>query len=498
MSDQEQNGERLPTGIAGLDTILGGGVFRGGIYIVQGAPGAGKTIFGNQICFSRAAAGERALYVTLLAESHARMMMHMRRLSFFDESAVPDRVSYFGAFKTLENDGLKGLLDIVRRELRASDATLLVLDGLITVNEAAGSDLELKKFIHELQTQAVFTGCTMFLLTSALEKGRAFPPEHTMVDGLFEISNQLQGRRTERRLEVRKLRGSDFLSGTHAFCINNDGIIVFPRLEATVAAKHRMTDQMDTTHVSIGVKGLDAMLGGGIARRSATLLVGSAGSGKTTFGLQFLSALQPGEKGLLFSFNEDPTALRGKAAVLRLPLLQMLDSGQVDLLWHPSTEGIADQLCAELLHAVRSRNVKRLVIDDVEGFARISVEKDRINAMLTALSNELRAMGVTTLATAETALSGIVPGQPLAGLTLTELSPVAENIVALRLAALDAEIHRLAVVLKARDNKIDLRMRRFEIDEGGVIIEPDFSSAERILRMLAFQSPIAARPTDKL
>src|SRR6201991_2898776 len=125
--------DRFSTGIPGLDTILGGGVFEGGIYIIQGAPGAGKTILGNQICFAHAAQDRHALYITLLAESHARMIRHMRRLAFFDGAPIPDRLSSVGACKTLEDDGLRGLLEVVRREVRTRKASVLVLDGLITV-----------------------------------------------------------------------------------------------------------------------------------------------------------------------------------------------------------------------------------------------------------------------------------------------------------------------------------------------------------------------------
>jgi hypothetical protein len=113
------------------------------------------------------------------------MIAYMRRLAFYQENLIPDQLSYLGAFRILEEDGLKGLLDVIRREVRARKAQFLVLDGLMTVHEKASSDLELKKFIHELQTQAVFSGCTMFLLTSAFEASQNFPPEHTMVDGLI-------------------------------------------------------------------------------------------------------------------------------------------------------------------------------------------------------------------------------------------------------------------------------------------------------------------------
>src|ERR1700745_622220 len=119
-ADQAVSSERgrVSTGIAGLDTILGGGVFEGGLCIIQGAPGAGKTILGNQICFHHVAEGGRALYVTLLAENHARMMLHIGQLRFFDERLIPDRVYYISAFRVLEESGLSAVLDLLRREIQ--------------------------------------------------------------------------------------------------------------------------------------------------------------------------------------------------------------------------------------------------------------------------------------------------------------------------------------------------------------------------------------------
>ena len=77
---------RIETGVPGFDEILNGGLLSGGVYIVEGAPGCGKTILGNQICFHRAAAGESTVYITLLAESHTRMISHLRTLSFFRQA----------------------------------------------------------------------------------------------------------------------------------------------------------------------------------------------------------------------------------------------------------------------------------------------------------------------------------------------------------------------------------------------------------------------------
>ena len=477
--------DRVSTGIAGLDTILGGGVFEGGIYLIQGAPGAGKTILGNQICFAQAAAGRNALYITLLAESHSRMIGHIRRLEFFDETAIPDRMSYVGAFKTLEDDGLRGLLDIVRREVRTRKASILVLDGLITVHEKARSDLELKKFIHELQTQAAFSNCTMFLLTSSFADD-AFPPEHTMVDGLIELKSTLHGRRAERDLQVHKLRGSGFMGGRHAYRITAAGHLIYPRIEALLATPS-VWDEADGPQVPSGINGLDALLGEGVDTHSVTVVLGPSGSGKTTAGLQFLTGGPPDEPALLFGFHENPMALRLKAKALQLPLEERGDN--IVMMWRPQTEALLDEVATEMLTMLKQRNIKRLVIDGIEGFSKLTDEKTRVGSFLSALCNELRALGVATLATAETEHMGLTPGQPLAGVNQTGLSAVAENIIALHLAALRSENHRLLTILKSRDRQTDMRMRRFTIAAGGIMLDTDHVGAEQILRDISNQGP---------
>jgi hypothetical protein len=116
--------KRIATGVPGLDTVL-----RGGIVIIQGSPGAGKTILGNQMCFHHVAAGGSALSVTLLAENHARMLLHIGQLGFFEEAIIPDRLYYIGAFRVLEQEGLPAVLNLLRREVQARGASILVLDG---------------------------------------------------------------------------------------------------------------------------------------------------------------------------------------------------------------------------------------------------------------------------------------------------------------------------------------------------------------------------------
>lgn len=203
--------ERVASGVPGLDAVLYGGFLRGGLYLVQGPPGMGKTILANQILYGQAAEGGRALFVTVLSENHGRMMAHLRPMRFFDETLIPEQVAYISAYRALEDDGLKGLANLIRREVMARRAGLLVIDGMSAVQAAVGAELDIKRFTHELQTMASSTNCTMFLLTSAV--GAMSAPEHTMVDGLIELRQQFHGARSERRITVHKLRGGRYLEG---------------------------------------------------------------------------------------------------------------------------------------------------------------------------------------------------------------------------------------------------------------------------------------------
>ena len=496
MSDDRRI-EKLPTGIAGFDTILEGGVLRGGIYIVLGTPGAGKTILGNQLCFNHASGGGRALYVTLLAETHGRMLGHIGHLGFFDESLIPDGVSYLSAFRILETEGLKGLSDALRREIRARNVDLLVLDGLVSAEETAGTPREFKKFIHELQIQADLADCTMLLLTSAAVDQHFASAEHTMVDGLIELQTRIRERRSERDLIVHKMRGSGFLRGVHSFRVTDQGIAIHPRIEALLSEPSQASVEDDGPRISTGVGTLDEILGGGPLRRSTSLVMGAAGAGKSTLGLHFLGASKD-ERGVYLSFDEAPAAIRLKAKTLGLPVSQLFDEDIVEILWRPSTEGVLDEVCAALVERVRSGGVQRIFLDGISDFIQSTGDQNRLSQVLTALTNEFRALGATTLASIELDFNGVVPGQPLAGLPVLGLSPIAENIILMRLAALGADVHRLIIPLKARDSAFELKFRRYDITERGLAIEPDSFQAEIVLSELVRQAGVVPAPFGSL
>ena len=350
--------KRVTTGIEGLDAVLHGGLLQGGTYIVVGMPGAGKTILGNQFCYHHAKEGGRVVYVTLLAETHSRMLSHLREMEFFSAEPLATSLQYVSAYRTLVKEGLSGLLEALRKLIRDHRASLLVIDGLVSATHSAGSELAFKEFIHELNTLVGVMGCTTLLLTNGHGPDDVHP-EHTMVDGLIELKDELLGVRSVRHLNVRKFRGSAHLRGEHTFVITGRGITVYPRLEAQLS-ENATVPQEQPGQVPLGVPELDRMLDGGLQRASVTLLMGPSGSGKTLLGLQYLhEGVSRGEPCLYFGFYESPPRLMAKAEGIGLQLRDAAASGLLLTLWQPPSELLLDALGERLLITVKARGAAR-------------------------------------------------------------------------------------------------------------------------------------------
>jgi circadian clock protein KaiC len=395
---------------------------------------------------------------------------------------------YVSAFPVLETEGVRGLLALLRQEVNAFKATLLVLDGLVAAEKAAASDMEFKKFIHELQTHATAANCQMFLLTSGGDNPDVATAEHTMVDCVIEMRSRLHGWRAERDLEILKRRGDDFLRGRHAFRISDAGITLFPRFEALLATP-TSAERVDDTRASTGLAPLDDMIGGGLPRASTTLLLGPSGIGKTTLGLHFLSQCAPEDRGLFFGFYEALAGIRAKATALRLPLVNHLDQGVVEFLWQPTTEASLDEICAQLMTSIRARGARRLFLDGLSGIAKLADDPERVGHILTALVHELRALQVTTLITQESAgLLGSLGAPPACSLASGSVSNIADNILLFQFIRLRSRFHRTISAFKIRDSRIDDGARLFEITQQGIVVDASPDRAEAIFVEAAAQT----------
>nr|WP_314577096.1 ATPase domain-containing protein [uncultured Pseudomonas sp.] len=456
--------KRLQSGIEGLDELLKGGFVAGSSYIIQGRPGSGKTILANQIGFNHANNGGRVLFATLLAEPHERLFQFLSTLSFFDKTKIGDQIQFVSAFDTMENDGLDEVVKLLRREIVRQKSTVMILDGLLNARSKADSPLNTKRFISELQGHAAFAGCTVFFLTSSqLDDGS---PEHTMVDGVLELGEELVGTRSIRRIKMRKTRGSGAIPGAHECEITENGLVVYPRLESVVT----YSAMRDSDHFSVvpsGVSSLDPLIGGGLMQSSVTLLLGPSGSGKTSFGISFLGESTVQEPGLHFGFYESPQRLRMKAASLGVDFKALEASGALTILWNSITTELVDKLAMELLRVVEEKSIKRVFLDSLGGMTRAAADKTRMLDLYTALMGELRARDVTVVASWE--VRSLLGGEMDA--PAPDLSGIVDNLLLLRFVQEPAELKRQLSILKIRDNPYDPALLEVSIGDQGLDVK---------------------------
>jgi circadian clock protein KaiC len=455
--------DRFSTGVEGLDKILAGGFQRGSAYIIQGPPGAGKTVLANQFCFSRARAGSRALYMSLLAESHDRMLSYMSNMAFCDPTFIPSNLQYVSGFGVLEREGLPGLLKLMQHEIKRYKASAVILDGIFVANTNV-SEGEYRKFVHELQGVAAYNNAVLVMLT---HQNRSLDsPEHTMVDGWIELNDELKGFRSYRTIQVKKHRGSDILRGKHQFRISQKGIHVFPRIEASLletAAVQRPVDRMST-----GVCEIDEMIGGGLKSASATMVLGPSGAGKTTLGLQFLMQATPEEPAIMLSFYETAQGLIEKAASIGLDLPGAIASKAVEVIWCPPSDNVVDELAWTLIEKVKLSGARRVVVDGIVALRDNLVIAERLPPMLNAINRHLAETGASVLYTSE-----IRDLHSPNLLPTNEVSMIVENVIILTYLRREDALRRTLSILKLRDSGFDPRAKEFHIGPQGIMFGSD-------------------------
>lgn len=470
--------ERIESSVPRLDYILKGGFIKGGTYTIMGPPGSGKTIFGNQICFNHLKLSKgNCVYLTLLSESHDKMLKNIGILDYFDPSVIPDRLMYVSGYQTMKEKKLRGLLELIRKTLKERRTTLFVLDGLQVIERYADDNLNFEEFIHELQAFTNILGCTTLLLSSARPENVG-QIANVVVDGVIEMSYQLIGPRAVRELTVHKFRGTDFLVGKHETEIGNSGLQIHPRTEIQFDEPNPVA-QEERTRMPFGIKRLDEMLHGGLMSGTSTVLLGAPGTGKTMLGLAFLvEGAKKKQKGIYFGFYEPTPRLIEKAENIGIPLRKYVENGLIEIIWQPPLEHYIDSLAEQLLEKIRKEKApkRRLFIDGVEGFRSAAIYPDRMKRFLSAFSNQLRMLDITTVFTEELDLYSSEVSLPT-----PELASVTEGVILVRYVELNSQIHRLISILKMRESAYDTSIREFKITEDGIIVADSFSSAEDVL-----------------
>ncbi|MGZ8378703.1 MAG: RAD55 family ATPase [Gemmatirosa sp.] len=457
----EDDTERMSSGNPEADHILGGGFPANSINIVMGHPGSGKTIFAEQLIFHNAGGDRPILYFTTLSEPLAKVVRYLQGFRFFDEEKLGTQVIYEDIGPQLAADGAGALVPLLAEAIRTLSPKVIVIDSFKAVHDLAPSVAERRRMVYEMTALLSAYGTTAFLLGEYTEDDILAYPEFAVADGIVELSRRRLGNRDERYFRVYKLRGSRYLEGAHAFRITSAGLDVYPRL---VSPQMPEGYEPATERLSIGVRGLDEMLEGGLWRGTTTLLAGPSGAGKTTIGLQFaFEGARQGEPTLYMSFQENPTQLMRTIRGLGADVEELQRQG-LDLVYASPVELQIDSIIVDLFRRIQQGHVRRLVLDAVGDLASAATDPQRLHDYLYALVQHLAVRTITSVLNFETTGNSITHG----GMQ-NAMSYLSDNVLQLTLDGEDRTRRALRVV-KTRGSAHDTRVREVAIGPGGLSV----------------------------
>ncbi len=463
----------LPTGVRGLDDILGGGLPEFSFNIIAGAPGCGKTTLAHQILFANATAAKPAIFFTVLGEPALKMLRYQQQYSFFDPAKVNKAIRFVDLSDTVVNEDLESILAIIIREVEATQPSMVVVDSFRTVARKAGSGsgtMELQSFIHRLAVFLTSYQATSFLIGEYSESEQRDNPVFTVADGLFLLSQNTERNSVVRKLQVMKLRGQDTVPGRHTVRITSDGMQAFSRTFGMTSPKEKMKPGA-RRRLSTGIAELDFMLGGGILEGDSVLVSGPSGTGKSAIATHFLAeGLRNGEPGIAAVFEERPDGYIARAEQLGLDLKKPQKQGLLELLYLRPLDLSVDETMQEILDAVTRLKAKRLVIDSLVGFEMALAPgfREDFRESLYRMIAALTGAGVTILTTVE-----IEDNFNQFEFSHYTISFLTDEIIRLRYVEIDGQLRKIMVVVKMRGGNHSKDIREYMItDEGVVIVGP--------------------------
>ena len=478
--------EPWATGVPDLDLLLAGGLSRNALVVVVGPTGAGKTVLASQILFHAVRQEVPGLILTAYAEDHAKLLEHLRPLTFFDEQAIGASLTLLSLPSIIGMD-LDTATSAMVRTIRDSGARMVLVDGFQGIADQLSDATGLRRLLAAIATQLTYLQVTLLLTVTGSPRDEPNTAGLTSADVVLGLHYDLQGWRHTRRIEVLKQRGRAHLAGTHSYAITGAGVTIFPRMETR---QPRLLRARPAGRAPFHLPELDKLLGGGPTAGTATLMVGAPGVGKTSLGLVWaLSEATPDAASVFLNFEERLPELEVKTDFLGLQLQEAVAAGAFTHLHLSPVELDPDEIAAALLDALTPAT-ERVVIDNIRVLEHAL--GPRTNDYLAALMGHLSMAGISVLLLLEI--------KPLVGLELEvasmALSLLADNIIIVQqIAALEA-IRRILAVLKMRYSGFDTTLRELLIDEQGVRVLAPPESATGLLDAAADASGLTAPAED--
>jgi circadian clock protein KaiC len=450
------NDDRLRSGHEQLDEILGGGLPGHGISILMGLPGTGKTIVAQQYTFHNARPDRPAVYFSTLSEPLEKIIRFGQSLDFFNAAAVGRSVFYEDLGQVASRGGLAGVGDHVAAVLKERRPGLVVIDSFKALHALAAGDAEFRRFLYHLAGRlTAFPAASLWV--GEYESGEAsVAPEFAVADAILEFSAVPLGQREKRFLHIRKLRGSNFLSGQHGYRLTSQGLHLFPRLADIPASGDY---PLDERRITTGIPALDSMLGGGLWPGSSTMVAGPSGSGKTLMGLHFIyGGARLGESGIIATLQENPVQLHRLLGSLGWPLTDPA----VEVMYRSPVDIYIDEWVHSLLQAVERVQARRVVIDSLMDLQMAAPDDTRFREFMYSLVQRFARQGVSLLTTYET------PDLFAGRLSDFAVSHLSDNAIVLNYYRDHTSMSRSLVIVKTRASGHDPAMRQFSIGPHGI------------------------------
>jgi circadian clock protein KaiC len=468
------------SGISGLDDVLCGGLPAGALYLVEGQPGVGKTTLATQFLLEGKARGERCLYVALsetrkeleaVARSHGWDLSGIDIVELADVQKVLAKTSRSTLFQSSELE-LTELSKLLLAQTESHKPSRLVVDSMSELRLLAQSAVRFRRQILQYKQHFAQAATTVLLLDDRSPSDGMDAHIHSIVHGVVSLSAApLRYGIFRRYLSVRKLRGVRFREGNHDYTIVKGGLKVFPRL---IAAEH--VAEFGAACALSGNAELDALVGGGLHYGTSNLLIGPAGSGKSTVASMYAhAAASRGERVLYYQFDETAGTIRARAREMGLDFDPYIRSGNLML------EQVDPAMIApgELAHRIRDQvehqNVRTVIFDSLNGYANAMPHEEFLHLHLHELLMYLNQQGVfTIMIVAQHGLVGSM-GTPV------DVSYLADSVLVLRFFEATGSIRKAISVIKKRSGRHENTVRELELTPSGIKVGPPLAGFQGVL-----------------
>ena len=463
---------QMPTGVRGLDDILGGGIPEFSFNIIAGTPGCGKTTLAHQIVFANATAQKPALYFTVLGEPAMKMLRYQQQYSFFDASKLGKAIRFINLSDVVLEQDLNAVFDEITRQVTAINPGVVVVDSFRTVVRkavAGASELEMQSFIQRLAQFLTSWEATTFLVGEYVPEEMRDNPLFTIADGLYWLSQVAERNSVVRKLQIFKLRGQDSVPGLHTIRITDGGLQAFSRTLGLVGKK--INPSRRRRRLSMGIPELDKMMNGGLLEGDSLLVAGPSGTGKSALATHFIAAgLRRGEPGIMAIFEERPQGYTDRAGSFGLNLKTPQEKGKLEILYLRPLDLSVDETMQEILDAIKRVGAKRLVIDSLVGFEMALAPgfREDFRESLYRMIGALTGAGVTILSTVE--VEDTFTAMSFSHYTISFLT---DDVIRMRYVEIDGQLRKVMVVIKMRGGNHSKDIREYVItDKGVVVIHP--------------------------